>query len=125
MPAMPETARRIHTRRWGVQRSTMSMVPAPPGRTCQPLAKPLTSVGEPRSLPDAVASQPPSWLCPSTSQNGVPSVRTRRWYESGVLLVTRTAAPEARTGAPAVGIGVGAPAVSDDNTTPPTVQPVV
>src|SRR4029077_13498900 len=113
------------TNRCGVHRRTTSMVPAFPGRTCQPLAKPFTSVDDPRSWPAAVASQPSLWLSPSTTQKGVPSVRIFRWYESGELSVTSTVAPEVRRRAPAAVTGVGSPAWSDDSTTRSRFHPVV
>ena len=42
-----DSTKAIHTKRWGVQRSEIAMVPGPFGRTSHPFAKPFTSCGVP------------------------------------------------------------------------------
>ena len=60
------------------------------GVTSHPLANPLTSCRVPTEPSLTVASQPAFALWLSTNQNGFPSVRTSRPYESGLESTTRT-----------------------------------
>ena len=100
------------------------MVPGPVGRTSQPLAYPLTSWRSPTDPVELEAFHPALWLCPRTSQNGFPLVRTLTSSEVELHVVTRAVAPDVPAAAPRADTVVAAPSAPDDSTRRSTSIPV-